>query len=151
MSPEDAPTTVVNAVPRTPVVAVFGGDDREALEPARVIGRSVVRRGCVVLTGGRGPAVEPDRPSVRKTAIEGAKWAGETGSPGWWVEVERSRDGLDLLDLEHLPGTFPALEDPAEASEYVRIARPYADWLARRAPFDPARIRRPVRHLCPLH
>jgi predicted Rossmann-fold nucleotide-binding protein len=285
MSTEDAPTTVVDAVPRTPGVAVFGGDEAEALEPARMIGRWVVRRGCVVLTGGRGPAVEPDRPSVRKTAIEGAEREAEAGSPGSWAEVERNEDeqpdvevfdthvvlhpqfdhrrnyveahlcdvaialpgedgtrsevafclelgrpvvllgpnwqddyerlnadrrvvqdrlaqavddrvlrrplaapwnpgledarrrlddvtwplpavvhcdlpdgdedaeevvdtALDLLDLEHLPGMFPLFKD---APGYMDMARLYADWLARRAPFDPARIRRLVRHSCAPH
>lgn len=288
MSTEDAPTTVVDAVPRTPVVAVFGGDKREALEPARAIGRWVVRRGCVVLTGGRGPAVEPERPSVRKTAIEGAKREVEAGSPGSWVEVERNEDGqpdvevfdthvvlhpqfshrrnyveahlcdvaialpgedgtrsevafclvlgrpvvllgpdwqddyerlnadrrvvqerlaravddrvlghplaapwnpgledarqrlddvawplspvvhcdlpdgdedaeevvdtaLDLLDLQYLPGTFPVIEEPPQAPGYARMARLYAEWLARRAPFDPVQTRRPIHHSCAPH
>jgi hypothetical protein len=43
---------------------------------------------------------------------------------------------LDLLDLEHLPGTFPAIEDTAGADGYVRMAWRYADWLACRPPFD---------------
>lgn len=82
---------------RAPVIAVFGSNRPETLEPAQRIGRAIADRGCILLTGAGGlrrtsdgePLDETQLTTVKDRAVRGAVPAGRADLAAPWVGVER--------------------------------------------------------------
>lgn len=68
------------------ILAVFGSNQSQTLEPATQLGSEIARKGHILLTGGAGDIVAPPtRTAVKDAAIHGAD-----GSHGHWIGVGRS-------------------------------------------------------------
>jgi hypothetical protein len=79
------------------IIAVFGGDEREAVDRASAFGEAIAKKGHILLTGGDGS----NTATVKDQAIEGARpsaWVGVDPDPGpdrkRPIDAELVRDGF---------------------------------------------------------
>jgi hypothetical protein len=77
---------------RIPIVAVFGSDEKNTLDPAYALGVAIAERGCILLTGGGAPkdSSEYRADTVKEKAIRGFQDARAGSHLEPWIGLPKS-------------------------------------------------------------